>query len=82
MLYCRATATPSIEQGMVKKEEAKSIPEPVIKIDNHTDPYHTIVSITYGDKLGELSDTVRACVCWLPSWNLMGVLSVCPQAVT
>ena len=44
---------------MVKKEEAKNVPEPIIKIDNHTDPYHTIVSITYGDKLGELTDTVQ-----------------------
>ena len=57
---CRATAAPSLDSvdGMVRKEEANQVPEPVIKIDNHTDPYHTIVSITYGDRLGELSDTV------------------------
>ena len=41
------------------KDLPDDIPEPVIKIDNHTDPYHTIVSITYGNRLGELLDTVR-----------------------
>ena len=53
----------------MKKDEAKSNPEPVIKIDNHTDPYHTIVSITYGDKLGELSDTVGLPVAQLVSYE-------------
>ena len=38
------------------------VPEPSIKIDNHTDPYHTIVSISYGNRLGELLDTVRPCI--------------------
>jgi hypothetical protein len=36
-----------------------SIPEPVVKIDNESDPFATIVSIEYGDRLGELLDTVR-----------------------
>ena len=38
-------------------------PEPVIKIDNQSDPFATIVSIEYGDLLGELLDTVRLLVC-------------------
>jgi hypothetical protein len=32
--------------------------KPVVKIDNQSDNYSTIVKITYGDKLGELMDTV------------------------
>jgi hypothetical protein len=30
-----------------------------VQIDNQTDPFSTIVSIQYGDRLGELLDTVR-----------------------
>ena len=36
------------------------MPEPVVKIDNEKDPFATIVSIQYGDRLGELLDTVGA----------------------
>jgi hypothetical protein len=36
------------------------VPEPVVKIDNESDPFATIVSIEYGDRLGELLDTVSA----------------------
>jgi hypothetical protein len=39
------------------------VPEPVIKIDNQSDPFATIVSIEYGDLLGELLDTVRLLNC-------------------
>ena len=35
-------------------------PKPTVKIDNQRDPFATVVSIEYGDKLGELLDTVRA----------------------
>lgn len=44
------------------------LPKPVIKIDNSTDPFATVVKVEFGDRLGELLDTVR-----LPShdtdWN-------------
>ena len=33
-------------------------PKPSVKIDNQTDPFATVVSIKYGNKLGELLDTV------------------------
>jgi hypothetical protein len=33
---------------------------PVVKIDNRSDPFATIVSVEFGDRLGELLDTVRA----------------------
>ena len=36
----------------------QSGPKPSVKIDNQTDPFSTIVVIQYGDKLGELLDTV------------------------
>lgn len=39
---------------------AVSVPEPVVKIDNESDPFATIVTIQYGDRLGELLDTVAS----------------------
>ena len=36
-------------------------PKPAVQIDNQTDPFSTIVSIQYGDRLGELLDTVCTC---------------------
>jgi len=39
---------------------AAAVPEPVVKIDNHTDPFATIVTIEFGDRLGELLDTVQS----------------------
>lgn len=48
------------------KEEAKEIQEQElsavveVKIDNHSEPFATIVTVEYGDKLGELLDTVAA----------------------
>ncbi|PSC76905.1 hypothetical protein C2E20_0795 [Micractinium conductrix] len=39
---------------------AAAVPEPVVKIDNEKDPFATIVSIQYGDRLGELLDTVNS----------------------
>lgn len=35
-------------------------PTPVVKIDNQSDTFATIVSIQYGDRLGELLETVSA----------------------
>lgn len=35
-------------------------PTPVVKIDNMSDPFATIVSVEFGDRLGELLDTVAA----------------------
>ena len=40
-------------------ETPEGIPNPVVKIDNQTDRYHTVVSIQFGDRLGELLDTVN-----------------------
>lgn len=36
------------------------MPTPVVKIDNTTDPFATIVTVEFGDRLGELLDTMRA----------------------
>jgi hypothetical protein len=30
-----------------------------VKIDNQNDPFATVVTVEYGDRLGELLDTVR-----------------------
>jgi hypothetical protein len=49
-----------------------TVPEPVVKIDNERDPFATVVTIEYGDRLGELLDTVgsrHATALPLPSLN-------------
>ena len=38
--------------------EAGVVPQPVVKIDNQHDPFATVVSVQFGDRLGELLDTV------------------------
>ena len=48
-------------QSATNGTPAAAVPEPVVKIDNESDPFATIVSIQYGDRLGELLDTVS---CW------------------
>lgn len=40
-------------------QEVGEVPVPTIRIDNEHDPFATIVCISYGDRLGELLDTVR-----------------------
>ena len=62
--YCSATAPAEVERS--GKAEQQSTPDaaqgmppkPIVKIDNQTDPFATVVSIKYGNKLGELLDTV------------------------
>ena len=54
----RAAATDYVKEERVETPEG--IPDPVVKIDNQTDRYHTVVSIQFGDRLGELLDTVSA----------------------
>lgn len=39
------------------KADAKAVP--IVKIDNHSDAFATVVSVEFGNKLGELLDTVR-----------------------
>jgi hypothetical protein len=36
-----------------------ALPKPVVKIDNSRDPFATVVTVEFGDRLGELLDTVR-----------------------
>lgn len=37
-----------------------TVPEPIVRIDNTSDPFATIVHVEYGNLLGELLDTVAA----------------------
>lgn len=37
-----------------------SQPKPIVKIDNVSDPFATVVTVEYGDRLGELLDTITA----------------------
>lgn len=37
-----------------------SVPTPVVKIDNIRDPFATIVTVEFGDRLGELLDTITS----------------------
>lgn len=36
---------------------------PVVKIDNLSDPFATVVTVEYGEKLGELLETVSGGAC-------------------
>lgn len=38
----------------------KAVEMPVVKIDNTKDPFATVVSVRFGDRLGELLDTVTS----------------------
>lgn len=52
---CRAVA-----QESSNGTSAGGVPEPIVKIDNHTDTFATIVTVEFGDRLGELLDTIAA----------------------
>lgn len=52
---------------------ASNLPEPVVKIDNEADPFATVVTIEYGDRLGELLDTVGAAGLWVLVGSLKNV---------
>ena len=54
--------TLSGENGVDPQDAKEAAPKPSIKIDNEHDPFATIVHISYGDRLGELLDTVRISV--------------------
>lgn len=45
------------EAKQVQENEVSDVVE--VKIDNHSEPFATLVTINYGNKLGELLDTVR-----------------------
>ena len=45
----------STQNGSTAKSEAQV----VVKIDNESDPFATVVTVEFGDYLGELVDTVR-----------------------
>ncbi len=49
------------ENGVDPQHAEEEVPKPSIKIDNEHDPFATIVCIGYGDRLGELLDTVSRC---------------------
>lgn len=62
ILVCRAqqelTSSPTSENGALGTSDG--VPTPIIKIDNQHDPFATVVTIEYGDRLGQLLDTVRS----------------------
>lgn len=43
-----------------RERPAGPVPTPVVRIDNKTDPASTIVTVEFGDRLGELLDTITA----------------------
>jgi len=60
-LSCRAASEAAVQTTENGATPAGlSGPKPTVKIDNQRDPFATVVSIEYGDKLGELLDTVAA----------------------
>ena len=48
------------EKKITQQFEEQGIPTPIIKIDNKSDNFSTVVSLEFGDQLGELLDTVRS----------------------
>ena len=46
------------EQEVNQQFKDQGIPIPIIKIDNKSDNFATVVSLEFGDQLGELLDTV------------------------
>jgi len=58
-------ASPAVANGV--STDAGAVPQPVVKIDNQHDPFATIVTVEFGDRLGELLDTVR---CWASARGL------------
>lgn len=58
MQECRAADTAVSNSGNGAVDSA--VPTPIVKIDNQSDPFATVVTIEFGDRLGELLDTVRS----------------------
>lgn len=56
LIFRAASAT---EVNRDEAQQVKDAPKPIVKIDNQHDPFATVVSIQYGNKLGELLDTVE-----------------------
>ncbi|KAL3157875.1 hypothetical protein ABBQ32_012286 [Trebouxia sp. C0010 RCD-2024] len=54
----RAASATEVNRSEV--QQFKEAPKPIVKIDNQHDPFATVVSIQYGNKLGELLDTTAA----------------------
>ncbi len=54
----RARRLASSSNGAVATPDADTAPTPVVKIDNMSDAFATKVSVEFGDRLGELLDTV------------------------
>lgn len=52
----RAALSTEVDRNDAQKVE--DAPKPIVKIDNQHDPFATVVSIQYGNRLGELLDTV------------------------
>lgn len=57
LLVFRAASATEVNRGEAK--QVTDAPKPIVKIDNQHDPFATVVSIQYGNKLGELLDTVK-----------------------
>ena len=55
--HCRAALSTEVDRDNAPKVEGA--PKPIVKIDNQHDPFATVVSIQYGNRLGELLDTVH-----------------------
>ncbi|KAK9810145.1 hypothetical protein WJX72_005535 [[Myrmecia] bisecta] len=57
-LQCRPAVSASVEENGV--QATVEGPKPIVKIDNQSDRFATVVSIQFGDRLGELLDTIGA----------------------
>ena len=46
------------EEKLEESYKEQGIPTPIVKIDNKSDNFATVVSLEFGNALGELLDTV------------------------
>lgn len=56
-MACRAA--PTLDEEAIKEvTEKHGVPTPIVKIDNKVDNWATVLSVGFGNELGELLDTV------------------------
>lgn len=54
------SAPPLSEEAIKKVAEKHGVPTPIVKIDNKVDNFATVLSVEFGNELGELLDTVSS----------------------
>lgn len=59
-VHFRVLATSASQATAQGGSESPAVPTPVVIIDQHSEPYATVVELEFGDRLGALQDTMAA----------------------